>query len=108
MVLHFPLLLLFVGVRSPRDERGAPKVSWAPKEMINLATLTGAIKVALGQETAGLFSNDDSLAENLIKSGDRTFEPLWRMPIMDEHRDSMKGAQSDLCNKGNTPYGGSS
>ena len=81
---------------------------FAPKEMINLATLTGAIKVALGQETAGLFSNDDSLAENLIKSGDRTFEPLWRMPIMDEHRDSMKGAQSDLCNKGNTPYGGSS
>ena len=76
--------------------------------MINLATLTGAVKVALGQETAGLFSNDDTLAENLANSGDRTFEPLWRLPIMDEHRDSMKGGQSDLRNKGKTPYGGAS
>ena len=76
--------------------------------MINLATLTGAIKVALGNETAGLFSNDDKLAESLANSSKRTFEPIWRMPIMDEHRETMKGAQSDLCNKGKTPYGGAS
>ena len=76
--------------------------------MINLATLTGAILVALGQTTAGLFSNDDVLAKCLKQSGDRTFEPVWRMPIMDEHRESMKGLQSDLNNKGKTPYGGAS
>ena len=80
---------------------------FAPKQMIDLATLTGAIRVALGLETAGLFSNDDALAKNLTRSGQRTFEPLWRMPITDEHRDAMKGAQSDLNNLGNTPFGGS-
>ena len=76
--------------------------------MIELSTLTGAIKVALGDETAGLFTNNDKLSDNLLASGERTFENLWRMPITKEHRDSMKGNQSDLCNKGKTPYGGSS
>ena len=75
--------------------------------MIDLATLTGAIRVALGLEMGGLFSNDDALAKNLTSSGQRTFEPLWRMPITDEHRDAMRGAQSDLNNLGNTPFGGS-
>ena len=76
--------------------------------MIELSTLTGAVMVALGSETAGLFSNNDDLSKSLLASGDRSFEPLWRLPIMKEHRDSMKGNQSDLCNKGKTPYGGSS
>ena len=79
-----------------------------PKQMIELSTLTGAVKIALGDETAGLFSNNDNLSQNLLASGERTFEPLWRLPITKEHRDSMKGNQSDLCNKGKTPYGGSS
>ena len=76
--------------------------------MIDLATLTGAVKVALGNETAGLFSNNDEMSKTLLKSSEKTFEPLWRLPIMKEHRDSMKGSHSDLCNKGKTPYGGSS
>jgi len=62
-----------------------------PKKLINLATLTGACKVALGNDTAGLFSNCDDIAEQLDKSGKRMFEPLWRLPITDEHRESMKG-----------------
>ena len=82
--------------------------NYTPKEMIDLATLTGACKVALGDDTAGLFSNDDKMAERLSKSGTRSFEDVWRLPITKEHRDSMKGAQSDLCNKGKTPYGGAS
>lgn len=45
--------------------------------MIDLATLTGAILVALGQETAGLFTNCDKLADEIIESGDATFEPYW-------------------------------
>ena len=79
-----------------------------PKQMIDLATLTGACMVALGGETAGLFTNDDTLSENLVKSSERTFEPIWRLPIMDEHRETMKGKQSDLSNSGKSRYGGAS
>jgi len=81
---------------------------FSPKQMVDLATLTGAVKVALGHETAGLFANNDDLAAQLMSSSERTFEPLWRLPIMKEHRETMKGAQSDLNNKGKTPYGGAS
>ena len=52
-----------------------------PKFMIDLATLTGAIIVALGQEYAGMFCNDDQLAERLTKAGDATGETVWRMPL---------------------------
>ncbi len=52
-----------------------------PKYMINLATLTGAIMVALGKEYAGLFSNDDELADMLVASGKDTGEQVWRMPL---------------------------
>jgi len=61
-----------------------------PTEMIDLATLTGACMVALGSETAGLFSNNDEIASSLLKSGTKVFEPLWRLPIAQEHRDAMK------------------
>ncbi len=52
-----------------------------PKFMINLATLTGAIMVALGKEYAGLFSNSDELSEMLDASGKNTGEGVWRMPL---------------------------
>jgi leucyl aminopeptidase len=52
-----------------------------PRFMINLATLTGAILVALAQENAGLFSNDDELAERLSAAGKATGEGVWRMPL---------------------------
>ncbi|ARN80393.1 leucyl aminopeptidase [Methylocystis bryophila] len=52
-----------------------------PSLMIDLATLTGAILVALGQEYAGLFSNDDALAEKLVKAGEGSGEKLWRLPM---------------------------
>ena len=53
-----------------------------PKAIVDIATLTGSIMVALGEETAGLFSNDEDLAKDLLKAGKDTNEPLWRMPIM--------------------------
>jgi len=70
--------------------------------VINIATLTGSIMVALGEQTAGLFSNDDTLAKELIASGKETDEALWRMPILEEHRETIKRDQSDLnnCGKG--------
>jgi leucyl aminopeptidase len=52
-----------------------------PKQMVDLATLTGACLVALGNETAGLFSNDDGITDELIKAGEQSFEPVWHLPI---------------------------
>ena len=46
--------------------------------------------VALGEETAGLFANDDTMAEDLLKAGKDSGETLWRMPIMAEHRKGIK------------------
>src|SRR5262245_21619233 len=54
---------------------------YKPRFMVNLATLTGAIIVALGQEFAGMFSNDDRLAERLTRAGLATMERVWRMPL---------------------------
>ena len=52
-----------------------------PQLMVDLATLTGAIIVALGNEYAGLFANNDELAERLIAAGKAVGEKLWRMPL---------------------------
>lgn len=79
-----------------------------PKKLIDLATLTGACVVALGESSAGLFSNDDEFAKQVEASGKRAFEPVWRLPIFDEHRDAMKSAYADLDNKGKTRWGGAS
>jgi leucyl aminopeptidase len=71
-----------------------------PKIMINLATLTGAIIVALGQEYAGLFSNDDKLAERLIKAGEATGERVWRMPLGTEYDKMIDSKFADMKNTG--------
>lgn len=69
-----------------------------PTEMIDLATLTGGVLSALGDLVAGLFSNDDALAERLFKSGEKTNERLWRLPLYKEYSDSLKGDLGDLRN----------
>jgi leucyl aminopeptidase len=71
-----------------------------PKFMVNLATLTGAIMVALGQEYAGLFSNDDKLAERLTKAGEATGERLWRMPLGAEYDKIIDSKFADVKNSG--------
>jgi leucyl aminopeptidase len=71
-----------------------------PKFMINLATLTGAIIVALGQEYAGLFSNDDKLVERLEKSGAATGERVWRMPLGPEYDKMIDSKFADMKNTG--------
>lgn len=77
-----------------------------PEKMIDLATLTGACVVALGGDTAGLFSNDDDLVASLIKASTSSFEPIWHMPIQDEHKETIKGKFGDISNTGKTRYGG--
>ena len=71
-----------------------------PKFMINLATLTGAIIVALGQEYAGLFCNDDKLAERLIEAGEATGERVWRMPLGPEYDKMIDSKFADMKNTG--------
>jgi leucyl aminopeptidase len=69
-----------------------------PRFMVNLATLTGAIIVALGQEYAGLFSNDDKLAERLTKAGEATGERVWRMPLGPEYDKIIDSKFADVKN----------
>lgn len=68
------------------------------EEIIDMATLTGAAIVALGQRTAALFSNDDVLAQALLKAADDMGEGCHRLPITEEMRDANKGQVSDLKN----------
>src|SRR5215470_16779211 len=77
-----------------------------PKFMIDLATLTGAIIVALGTENAGMFSNNDELAERLVKAGVETGEKVWRMPLAAEYDKLIDSQFADMKNTGGR-YGGS-
>jgi leucyl aminopeptidase len=78
-----------------------------PKFMVDLATLTGAIMVALGTEYAGLFSNNEELAERLIKSGTVTGERVWRMPLGPEYDKMIDSQFADVRNTGGSRNGGS-
>jgi leucyl aminopeptidase len=69
-----------------------------PKAMINLATLTGAIIVALGEHTAGMFSNDDALAEQLAAAGQAVSEPVWRLPMNDDYDRMIDADGADMKN----------
>src|SRR6202165_264908 len=77
-----------------------------PKFMVDLATLTGAIMVALGTEYAGMFSNNDELAERLTEVGLETGERVWRMPLGPEYDKQIDSQFADVKNTG-TRNGGS-
>ena len=77
-----------------------------PKFMVDLATLTGAIVVALGHENAGLFSNDDKLAERITKAGQDTGETVWRMPLGAEYDKLIDSKFADVKNTGAGRWGG--
>jgi leucyl aminopeptidase len=69
-----------------------------PKFVIDLATLTGAIMIALGHEYCGTFVNDDRLWDQMQQASKATGEKLWRMPLDDAFKNSMKGSISDVQN----------
>jgi leucyl aminopeptidase len=77
-----------------------------PKFMIDLATLTGAILVALAQEHAGLFSNNDELAERLVAAGKACGEKVWRFPLGPEYDKLIDSKFADMKNTGGR-HGGS-
>jgi leucyl aminopeptidase len=76
-----------------------------PKFMVDIATLTGAIIVALGHDFGGLFSNDEALAEKLLAAGKATAEPLWRMPLPSSYEKQLDSHIADLKNIGGRPGG---
>ena len=73
---------------------------YKPKFMVDLATLTGAIMVALGIDYAGMFSNNDKLAERLTEAGLETGERVWRMPLGPEYDKQIDSQFADLKNTG--------
>ncbi|MFC2084334.1 M17 family metallopeptidase [Bacteroidota bacterium] len=73
---------------------------YKPDIMIDFATLTGACAVALGLFTAGLFTKDDNLANNLVNSGERTHERVWRLPFWDDFNSLIESDIADVDNLG--------
>jgi len=76
-----------------------------PRGMVDLATLTGAIIIALGHEYAGLFSNDDELAQRVVAAGSGVGEKCWRMPLGDAYDKQIKSDIADMKNVGGRPGG---
>jgi len=79
---------------------------YRPHTVVDLATLTGACIVALGEKIAGVFSFDEDLAENIIQSGRHTHERCWRMPLPEDYKDLIKSDFADLNNVPATRAGG--
>ncbi|HYG91444.1 MAG TPA: leucyl aminopeptidase [Azospirillum sp.] len=81
--------------------------TFKPRLMVDLATLTGAIIIALGHEHAGLFSNNDDLAGALTSAGKTVGEPLWRMPLGDAYDKDINTDAADMKNTGSGRAAGS-
>jgi leucyl aminopeptidase len=75
-------------------------VELGAKKIVDIATLTGAVTIALGSTYAGLIANDDELAAEVTAAGEETGELLWRLPLHPEYKELMKGTVADLSNLG--------
>jgi leucyl aminopeptidase len=84
-------------------------LSWArryrPACVIDIATLTGAVVVALGHTASGVMGSDDSLVKEVQQAGERAGERIWPLPLWDEYRDLMKSDIADVKNAGGRPAG---
>ena len=84
-------------------------LSWArryrPACVIDIATLTGAVVVALGHSAAGVMGSDEALVEEVRRAGERAGERAWPLPLWDEYRDLMKSDIADVKNAGGRPAG---
>jgi len=77
-----------------------------PALLIDMATLTGAARVALGPDLPALFVNDDALAADLMQASAREADPMWRMPLWQPYRGRLKSAVADLNNVADGPMAG--
>ncbi len=76
-----------------------------PDVVVDVATLTGACVIALGAQAAGLFSNDDRLADSLLGAGEFSHDRAWRLPLWDEYGEALKSNFADLANVGGREAG---
>ena len=76
-----------------------------PDTIIDLATLTGACVIALGNDIAGLWSNNDNLAKEIMESGKKAGEIIWQMPLQESYREGLKSHIADMKNTGPRPGG---
>ena len=79
---------------------------YKPDIMVDIATLTGACVMALGEKIAGLFTLDDPLAEAIIDSGQKTHERIWRLPLPEDYKELLKSEFADTNNMSSTRWGG--
>ncbi len=84
------------------------KKFYKPERMCDLATLTGAVVVALGHEMAGVMGSDQGLIDDLIEAGEAADEPLWQLPLWQCHKDQMKSKFADLANINSPAHGNGS
>jgi leucyl aminopeptidase len=75
----------------------------SPAALVDVATLTGAIKVALGQRTGGFFADDEALATALSEAGTRAGEPLWRFPLASVYEERLASKVADADNAAGGP-----
>jgi leucyl aminopeptidase len=73
---------------------------YKPREIVDIATLTGAIIVSLGNQATGIFSNNDELAAALTAAGERSNDRGWRMPVWDEYQKQLESNFADVANIG--------
>ncbi|MCB1149392.1 MAG: aminopeptidase, partial [Chlamydiia bacterium] len=76
-----------------------------PTRLVDLATLTGAMLIALGHEVTGMMASDDTLAEDLLKAGEKSGERLCRLPLIPELRADLKSDIADINNVGGREAG---
>ena len=80
--------------------------TFRPGMLIDLATLTGACVVALGEKIAGVFASDENLAGHILAGAAKTHERCWRMPLPEDYRELLKSDFADINNMSSTRYGG--
>ena len=76
-----------------------------PQAVVDLATLTGAVKVALGKHAAGMFCNEEALAERLERAAEATSERVWQLPLWEEYTEQIKSDFADVKNTGGRAAG---
>jgi leucyl aminopeptidase len=78
---------------------------YKPEAVVDVATLTGAAVVALGNPATALYANDDALAQALLEAGEATGDRAWRMPLWDEYQQQLKSNFADMANIGGREAG---
>ena len=88
------------------DAIGYAATRLQPDTIVDIATLTGAISVALGQRRAGLYATDDALADALVSASEASGEPVWRMPLTQDYRFAIDSPIADQSNTSRDPHVG--